>query len=90
MNIYQRVFLLALVAAVLSSAVSVVYAKHETRKLFEQWQSLQKVHDDLQVEWGRLQLEQATWATHGRVESIARTRLGMHMPQPGNVVVIER
>ena len=75
--------------AVLGTAIGVVYTKHESRKLFAQLQSMQKVRDHLNVEWGRLQLEQSTWATHGRIERLAHNRLGMIMPAPSAVVIVK-
>jgi len=41
------------------------------------------------VEWGQLQLEQSTWAAHGRVEKLARERLGLSAPVQGQMVVLE-
>jgi len=90
MSSLKRVMLLVLVGAVLGSALGVVYAKHLTRKLFVEFQGLQKARDELQIDWGRLQLEQATWATHGRIESVARERLQMQTPTPDNVVIVKR
>ena len=85
-----RVLLLALIAAGVTSALGVVYATHESRKLFIELQAQQKIRDDLDVEWGRLQLEQSTWATHGNVEVTAREKLGMRMPKPESVVIVRR
>jgi cell division protein FtsL len=76
-------------AVVLMSAVAVVYAKYESRTLFAELQSLKQAQDRMDVEWGQLQLEQSTWAAHGRIESIARKRLGMVLPEPQQVVVIK-
>ncbi len=90
MSGFRRIAVTLLVGAVLGSALGVVYAKHQTRKLFVELQGMQKVQDDLQIDWGRLQLEQATWATHGRIESVARERLDMHTPTADDVVVIKR
>jgi cell division protein FtsL len=73
---------------VLVSALGVISAKHENRKLFVQLQALEKQRDQMNVEWGRLQLEQGTWAASSRVERIARKRLGMVMPQGEAVVII--
>ncbi len=81
--------LLCLLALVVFSALGVVYAKHQSRKLFVEWQDLQAARDDLDIEWGQLQLEQSTWATHGRVESIAGAKLGMVIPEPNQVVVLK-
>ncbi len=74
--------------AVFVSALGVVYAKHESRKLFIELQALQNKQDDMDVDWDRLQLEQSTWATHGRIERIARTKLDMHMPLANEIVII--
>ncbi|VAX08782.1 Cell division protein FtsL [hydrothermal vent metagenome] len=84
----QPVFLLGLMLAVLSSGIGVVYAKFASRKHFVELQTLHAERDSINVEWGRLQLEQSTWATHGRVEQIARTKLDMHIPTASEVVVI--
>ncbi len=74
--------------AVMLSALAVVYAKHESRKLFVEWQSLLAKQDEMNIEWGQLQLEQSTWATHTRVESLARERLGMVLPPQSEVVIV--
>jgi cell division protein FtsL len=79
----------ALVLAVLASAVGVIEAKHESRKRFVALQVLQTERDAMNVEWGQLQLEQGTWATHSRVERIARRQLHMVMPAPESVVIIK-
>ena len=50
-------------------------AKHEARNRFNELQQLTRERDELDIEWGQLQLEQSTWATHGRVESVARDDL---------------
>jgi cell division protein FtsL len=84
----NRVWVYILSALVLASALAVVYAKHQSRILFVELQDLKKVQDRLDTDWGRLQLEQSAWATHGRVERIARTKLGMHIPKPDNVIII--
>ena len=77
-----------LLAAVVATAVGVVYSKHQSRRLFVELQQRVAERDRLEVEWGRLQLEQGTWATHGRVERIARERLHMHIPRPTDIVMV--
>jgi len=74
--------------AVLGSAVAVVYSKHESRKLFVQLQGLEREKDRMDIEWGRMQLEQSTWATHAKIEKIASTRLEMQIPGADSVVII--
>ena len=84
----MKVLALALFLAVLGSAVGVVYVKHLNRKLFVEYQSLGRERDALQVEWGQLQLEQSTWATHERIERIARGRLNLHAPPTESVILV--
>ena len=80
--------LIAMFLLVLISAIGVVYSKHESRKLFVQLESLKKEQDQMNIEWGRMQLEQSTWATHGRIEQIAQKKLNMHIPPANEVVII--
>ena len=68
--------------------VGVVYSKHSVRKAFVELQSLQKQFDELQVEWRRLQLEQSTWATHSRVERLAREKLDMHLVDGSGLIFL--
>jgi len=77
-----------LLLAVLASGIGVVYAKYISRKYFVELQSLLSERDAVDIEWGRLQLEQSTWGTHGRVERLAHEKLGMHMPIAQEVVII--
>ncbi len=77
-----------LAVCILATALSVVWVKHETRKLFATLQGLERTRDDLNVEWGQLQLEQSTWATHGRIESVVREQLGMGVPRAEQIVVV--
>jgi cell division protein FtsL len=76
--------------AVLLSALTVVYAKFKTRTLFSELQAMQSEKDELDVEWGQLQLEQSTLTAHGRIEDIARSRLGLTLPTPKQVVIVRR
>ncbi len=80
----------ALSVAVMVSAIAVIMVKHESRKHFIALQVLEKERDQMNVEWGRLQLEQGTWATHSRVERIARKKLHMFMPSTESVIVVNK
>jgi len=80
---------LVLVAAVLICALAVVSSNHRARKLTIEYEREHKRMQALDVEWGQLQLEQSTWAAHGRVEQIARQRLGMHPPRVGRILAME-
>ncbi len=72
------------------SALQVVIARHETRRLFVELQTLERTRDALNEEWGRLQLEQSTWAINDRIETFARTKLSMKIPERSSVVLLAR
>lgn len=74
--------------AVVLSALGVVYSKHQTRRLFVDVQRLETERDRMNVDWGRLQLEQSTQATQARVESIAHGKLAMNIPPQNSVVIV--
>lgn len=77
-----------LVLLAVSSALGVVAAQHKARRLFSELEREQARMRQLEVEWGQLQLEQSTWAAHGRVEKIARSRLAMESPAAEQVVAV--
>ncbi|MBS0432803.1 MAG: cell division protein FtsL [Proteobacteria bacterium] len=77
-----------LLLAVTASAVAVVWARHQGRVAFVDLSRLQNQKDSLNVEFGKLELEQATWAAPGRIEQIARSQLGMVTPAPDQVVLV--
>lgn len=84
----RLMLLVFLSLAVLLSAVGVAYAEYASRKAFVELQALRAEREAVDVEWGRLQLEQSTWATHSRVERMARNKLDMHLPMADEVLVI--
>ncbi len=83
-----RANLLLLLIAVIC-ALSAVASNHRARKLVIQLEAEKKRMGELDVEWGQLQLEQSTWASHARIEKIAREKLGMRAPGPGQVLSID-
>lgn len=84
-----RVLLAVLLLANIASALGVVYARHRHRQSFVELTGLQKERDKLNIEFGRLQLEQATWAESNRIDQVARNRLGMKFPEGAEIVVIQ-
>jgi cell division protein FtsL len=83
-----RVIVVVLILANLISAIGVVHARYRHRQLFVELSRLEKSRDEINIEFSRLQLEQATWAESNRVDQIARTRLGMKTPEPADIVVL--
>jgi cell division protein FtsL len=82
------VFVFAAVCVV--SAMALVYTKHESRKLFVELEGLTDQRDELNIEWGQLQIEQSTWATHARIEQVAADDLQLTRPKTTEIFVIEQ
>jgi cell division protein FtsL len=72
---------LLLLGLTILCALSVVTSQHKARKYFVELQSEKDKAQQMEVEWGQLQLEQSTLALPGRVEKIASRQLQMQMPQ---------
>jgi cell division protein FtsL len=81
---------LLLLIAVVGSALGVIYAREQNRRLFVEYTQLAKEHDELNVEFSRLELEQATWAETNRIEQVARGQLGLVSPGAANTIVVQR
>lgn len=88
----RQSFALVLAFAVVCvlSALALVYTKHESRKLFVELEALTHERDQLNIEWGQLQIEQSTWSTHARIEQVATEDLSLMRPEPTDIYVIER
>ena len=74
--------------AVLASAAGAIYVKHRSRELFVELERVNRERDRLEIEWGRLQLEQSAWSTHAFVENVAVSNLNMRTPPPKQIEVI--
>jgi cell division protein FtsL len=74
-----RLNMILLLIAV-ACALGVVTSQHRARKLFQALEGEQERVRQLDIEYGQLQLEMSTWATHPRIEKIARDRLHMVTP----------
>lgn len=85
---FALVFIFSVVCVL--SALALVYTKHESRKLFVELETLTHERDELNIEWGQLQIEQSTWATHARIEQVATDDLSLVRPVASEIYVIER
>lgn len=90
MKVLGGLFMMILIAAVLTSAIAVVWTRHQSRVLFVELTRLQNQRDELNVEYGKLELEQATWAEPRRVDDESRQRLGMVNPKPQDIQLVRR
>ena len=78
---------LILFGVLIVCGLMLVTSQHQARKLYVELQKEQELTKQLDIEWGQLQLEQSTWATHARIEKIA-ARSGMRTPSSARVQVI--
>ena len=84
----SRVLLAVLLLATVATAIAVVYERYRPRQLFVELTRAERERDELNIEFGRLQLEQATWAQANRIDQVARERLGMKFPEAEDIVVV--
>lgn len=85
----KSLFLAILLIVVSVSAISVVYVKHYNRTLFVELQQLEKQRDQMEIEWGQFKLEQNTWATHARIDKLAREKLHMRTPDTDDIIYVK-
>lgn len=81
--------LLLLLGLVATSAIAMVLTRHQHRQAFIELSRLERERDELNIEFGRLQIEQATWSETNRIEQIAVGKLGMKFPEGAEVVVVQ-
>jgi cell division protein FtsL len=81
---------LLLFGALIACALALVTAQHKSRKLYVELEREQELAKRLEVEWGQLQLEQQTWAMHGRVEKLAAEKLDMRVPPSNRIQLIPK
>jgi cell division protein FtsL len=92
MNILSGKMLVIVVAVLwvgaLGSAAGAIYCKHRAREMFVELEQLNARRDNLEIEWGQLQLEQSAWSTQAFVERVATEKLHMAMPPPKEIQVV--
>lgn len=89
MNRRDWFFTCALAVVVIGCALIVVETKHQNRTLVHELEQLRQEKARLDTEWSQLQLEEATLAHHGRIEQIARDKVGMVAPRDTQIVKAE-
>lgn len=72
----------------LGSAAGAIWCKHRSRELFIELERLNARRDNLEIEWGQLQLEQSAWSTHAFVENVANRKLRMATPPPADIEIV--
>ena len=69
-------------------AFAVVYSKQKSRAYHIEVSRLRATADELDTEWGRLQLEEGALSEYGRIERIAREKLKMRRPKSSEIRLV--
>ena len=65
-----------------------VSLEHQKRILFIEYQSLIKERDSLKTEWKSIQVKLSELSSGSRLEDIARSKVGMSIPNPSEINII--
>ena len=84
----QILILILVLIADVSSALGVVYARHQSRLLAVELGALEKMQDEGLAEWSRLQIEQGWLADASQIEKTARGVLKMQPPDKAQILVV--
>jgi cell division protein FtsL len=67
----------ALAAALMLCALSLVNSQYQERRLFIELERAQTLTRQYELEWTQLKLDQSTYGKHARIEANATSDLGM-------------
>ena len=76
------------VCLIVASAFWVIQSSHACRQLYAQLQILEVSRWYMEEDFGRLLLEQSTWASYHRIEQVAGRELNMQPPAITDLRVI--
>ena len=79
---------LLLLAIAIGCCLALVTSQHQARKLYTELSKEQELANQLEIEYGQLQLELSTWATHARIEKIATRDLALRAPAASRIQVL--
>jgi cell division protein FtsL len=85
----DRLACAVLLVLVLVSSISVIYVRHQNRTTFVALHQAGQDRDRLNIEWGQLLIEESLWSFPHRIEKDAVEVLGMKMPQPEDIRLVE-
>lgn len=80
---------LILLLVLVLSALSLATSRHQARMLYVELERERQIARQYEEEYGRLQIEQSTWAVPTRIDSLARGKLGMQLPDPARIRVVD-
>ncbi len=75
---------------VVVAGLATVHYEYRGRVLMSELQALQRNANELELEWQQLLLEQSTLSAKALIDQVARTRLGMTVPEPTETIYVQR
>jgi len=84
----QILILFLVLVADVSTALGVVYTRHQSRHLAVELGALEVRQDEGLAEWSRLQIEQGWLADASQIEKTARGVLQMRQPDETQILVV--
>jgi cell division protein FtsL len=86
--LWDAMIISLLVAAIIGSALSVAFQVHKTREEFKVLRKSKQVGNRLDVEWGRLLIEQQTFGATTQIGSRALIYLHMYSPPASQTITL--
>jgi cell division protein FtsL len=90
MKTKQLALTIALLVLTLFVIVNYIYLQHKSRNQFVALQELINEENDLNADWGRLQIEQSTYVNNSTIVAHAKKQLGMKLPEKEQILSIKR
>lgn len=85
----RSIVMFSLLILVLVSGMSVIHATFKNRYALHELQQLRSEHNELDVQWGQLLIEQSTFGLEGRIGRKAEQELGMKLPDWSGVIMVK-
>ncbi len=86
--LWSLLLTLALIAGVIGSALGVAYQVFLYRESFQALQDARKERERLDIEWGKLLIEQQTFGATTQIGGRAVMTLRMYSPPPNQTVTL--
>jgi cell division protein FtsL len=86
----RAALLLVVLTALVASALALIDTRQESRRQFGELTRLERERDRLEVEYGKLKIQQAMLADTQRIELEAAARVRLQFPDAARVEMIER
>jgi len=90
MKVKQLALTLTLLALTLVVIVDYIYLQHKSRNQFVALQGAISEENDLNADWGRLQIEQSTNVNNSKIVAQAKKQLSMKLPEKEQILSIKR